>query len=258
MRGMKQVFRHFFELLWEITKKELQVRYKHTVFGFLWLIANPLMQMLVIGFIFPLFIKEPVKHYYYYLFAGLLAWNFFSLSLSKATQSIVFERSLIKKAVFPRMVIPVSIVFSNLVNFITAFALFLVPLSFIKTLSLHSVLYFLIGLVMLIIFTIGVTLLASALNVKFRDVNFFVQALLIVWFYATPVVYSLSQLPSQFFWIWHLNPLTSVFQLIQAALVGSMPPEQGMILTNFVTILVVSVLGVVVFVNESKDFDDWL
>lgn len=255
---MKSVVRHFLELLWEITKKELQVRYKHTVFGFLWLIANPLMQMLVIGFVFPLFIKEPVKHYYYYLFAGLLAWNFFSLSLSKATQSIVFERSLIKKAVFPRMVIPISIVLSNLINFVIAFILFLIPVSFLQTLSVASAFYFLLGLTLLIIFTVGVTLLASSLNVKFRDINFFVQAILIVWFYATPVMYSLSQLPERFYWIWHLNPLTSIFQLIQAALVGSVPPEPSMMLANFTTIFIVGILGVVTFLKESKDFDDWL
>jgi len=255
---MKSVVRHFLELLWEITKKELQVRYKHIVFGFLWLIANPLMQMLVIGFVFPLFIKEPVKHYYYYLFAGLLAWNFFSLSLSKATQSIVFERSLIKKAVFPRMVIPISIVLSNLINFVIAFILFLIPVSFLQTLSVASAFYFLLGLTLLIIFTVGVTLLASSLNVKFRDINFFVQAILIVWFYATPVMYSLSQLPERFYWIWHLNPLTSIFQLIQAALVGSVPPEPSMMLANFTTIIIVGILGVVTFLKESKDFDDWL
>src|SRR3989344_1682486 len=110
----KNELRHFWELLWSMTEKELQVRYKHTIFGFLWLIANPLLQMLIIGFIFPLFVKEPITHYSYYLFTGLLAWDFFFLSLSKATPSIVNERSLIKKSVFPRMVIPLSIILSNL------------------------------------------------------------------------------------------------------------------------------------------------
>lgn len=255
---MKQSAQHFLELLWEITKKELQVRYKHTVFGFLWLIANPLMQMLVIGFIFPLFIKEPIKYYYYYLFAGLLAWNFFSLSLSKATQSIVFERNLIKKATFPRMIIPISIVISNLINFFFAFMIFLIPLSFLQTLTAASAVYFISGLLMLIIFTIGVTLLTSSLNVRFRDINFFIQAILIVWFYATPVVYSLSQLPQKLLWIWRVNPLTSVFQLIQAALVGARPPEPDMLLINLITIITISAIGIVTFLHESKNFDDWL
>src|SRR3989304_7521187 len=103
---------HFWDLLWGMTEKELRARYKNTVFGFLWILVNPILQMLVIGFIFAFFLKEPIEHYYFYLFAGLLIWNFFSLSLSKATPSIVYERNLIKKAVFPRSVIPLSIIVS--------------------------------------------------------------------------------------------------------------------------------------------------
>ena len=77
------------ELLIGMTEKELRARYKHTVFGFIWIVANPLLQMLVIGFIFPFFIRERIDNYNYYLFTGLLVWNFFSLSLTKATPSIV-------------------------------------------------------------------------------------------------------------------------------------------------------------------------
>ncbi|MEK7801481.1 MAG: ABC transporter permease, partial [Pseudomonadota bacterium] len=88
-----------------MTEKELRARYKHTVFGFVWLVVNPLLQMIIIGFVFTFFMKEPIKLYNYYLFIGLLVWNFFSLSLTKATPSIMFERALIKKSAFPRMVI---------------------------------------------------------------------------------------------------------------------------------------------------------
>src|SRR3989304_8777518 len=108
--------KQFIELLTVMTEKELKARYKNTFFGFLWIVVNPLLQMLVIGFIFRLFIKEPIENYYLYLFAGLLVWNFFSISLTKATPSIVSERSLIKKANFPRSVIPLSIILSNLIH----------------------------------------------------------------------------------------------------------------------------------------------
>lgn len=254
----REDIRHFWELLWGMTEKELRARYKHTVFGFLWLVANPILQMLIIGFIFPLFFKEPVKHYYYYLFTGLLAWNFFSMSLSKATPSIVFERSLIKKAVFPRMVIPISIIFSNLVNYIAAFILFLVPLAFLGTLTVSSLLFFLFGITMLIIFTSGLSLLTAALNVRYRDVNFFVQAILIIWFYATPIVYSLSQIPQNLLWLWRLNPLTSIMQLMQHALVDSALPGPAMLASNLLVILSVTILGVHIFNTESKNFDDWV
>src|SRR3972149_9344389 len=100
----------FLDLLLGMTEKEFKVRYKRTVFGFLWVLINPILQMLVIGFVFRYFIKDPIPNYFLYLIVGLLVWNFFTLSFQKATSSIVNERALIKKANFPREVIPLSII----------------------------------------------------------------------------------------------------------------------------------------------------
>lgn len=249
---------HFFELLFAMTEKELRARYKHTAFGFLWLVANPVLQMLVIGFVFTFFVKEPVAHYYFYLFIGLLIWNFFSVSLTKAAPSIVFERALIKKAAFPRAVIPLSILLSNFVHFMIAFALFLVPASFIGTLSITRFPYLAAGVGLLLLFTVGVSLLTSALNVRFRDINFFTQALLIVWFYATPIIYSLSQMPRHLLWLWRFNPLTSILQLFQHALLNAPAPGPAMLAANTGAIILVTALGILVFRDESKNFDDWV
>src|SRR3972149_7221596 len=183
---MKENTRHFLELLLGMTEKELRARYKNTFFGFLWIVVNPLLQMLVIGFIFRLFIKEPIKNYYLYLLVGLLVWNFFSLSLTKATSSIVNERALIKKAKFPREVIPLSIILSNFIHLFIALLLLIVPILFLGTLSITSFPHLILGFLLLITFTVGLALFTTALNVRFRDVNFFVQAVLILWFYATP------------------------------------------------------------------------
>jgi ABC-2 type transport system permease protein len=255
---MKRGFTHFLELLLIMTEKELRARYKHTVFGFFWLVANPLLQMLVIGFIFTFFMREPILHYNYYLFVGLLVWNFFSLSLTKATPSIVFERSLIKKAAFPREIIPLSIILSNTVHFLAALILYSIPVAFLGTLTPTSILYVLAGLLLLFVFTIGISLLTTALNVRFRDVNFFVQALLIIWFYATPIVYSFSVIPYKFIWLWRLNPLTSVVQLLQHGFVGASLPGPAMLGTNILTTTVICVLGISLFRKESKNFDDWV
>lgn len=257
-RRMNDDLRHFFELLWGMTEKELRARYKYTVFGFLWLVINPILQMFVIGFIFTFFMKEPVQHYYYFLFIGLLVWNFFSLSLIKATPSIVFERSLIKKAAFPRAVIPLSIVLSNLINFFVALILYIIPVLFIHTLTLARLPYIIAATGFLIMFTGGLSLLLCALNVRFRDVNFFIQALLIVWFYATPIVYSLSQMPLRLLWLWRFNPLTSVMQLFQYAFLDAAPPGLAMLASNITVTVIVTALGILIFRDESKNFDDWV
>jgi len=256
--GMHASFWHFIELLVAMTEKELRARYKHTVFGFFWLIANPLLQMLVIGFVFTFFMKEPIPHYNYYLFTGLLIWNFFSLSLTKATPSIVFERSLIKKAAFPREVIPVSIITSNFIHLVVAQALFLIPTFFQGTLSWQTIPFALIGYMYLLAFTIGLSLLTSSLNVRFRDINFFVQAILVIWFYATPIVYSFAVIPSTYIWLWRLNPMTSILQLFQHAFIQFPMPGVAMLGINSFVILCVLIVGIYVFRKESKNFDDWV
>jgi len=249
---------HFFELLFTMTEKELRARYKHTIFGFFWLVANPLLQMLVIGFVFTFFMREPIKNYYYYLFTGLLVWNFFSLSLTKTTPSIVFERSLIKKAAFPRSVIPLSIILSNLVHLASAQILFLIPVALLGTLRPMSFIYVIAAYTLLIVFTVGLSLLTSALNVRFRDINFFVQAWLIIWFYGTPIIYSFAIIPKTYIWLWRLNPMTSILQLFQHAFISYPLPGPAMLVSNFVVIVFVLVLGIHFFQRESKYFDDWV
>lgn len=249
---------HFLDLLVSMTEKEFRVRYKYTVFGFLWLILLPVLQMLVIGFIFTFFIKQPVAHYNFHLFIGLLVWNFFSLSLNKTTPSIVFERSLIKKASFPHAVIPLSIILSNFINFLLALILYFIAILFLGTFSLVNVFYLLIGLTQLFAFTMGLSLLTSSLNVRFRDVAFFVQAILIIWFYATPIIYSLTMVPARLFWLWRLNPLTSTLQFLQNAFLGEPLPGLAMIGSNLLIIIVIIILGILVFNKESRNFDDWL
>ena len=253
-----QPTRNYLDFLQAMTEKELKARYKNTLFGFLWILVNPLLQMIVIGFIFRLFIKEPIENYFLYLFAGLLVWNFFSLSLTKATPSIVNERSLIKKANFPRSVIPLSIVLSNFVQLVLAYLLFLIPVIYLGTLSNLWILESIFGFIFLLSFTAGIGLLTSALNVRFRDINFFVQAILILWFYATPIVYSVFVVPRNLICLWRINPLTSVVQLFQKALSEAPGPGPAMLLTNSIIIIFVIVIGYSIFYKESKNFDDWV
>lgn len=255
---MRSDWQHYWELLTAMTEKELRARYKHTVFGFFWLIANPVLQMLVIGFIFTFFMKEPIENYYLYLFTGLLVWNFFSLSLTKATPSIVYERSLIKKAKFPRSVIPVSIIMSNLFHLVLAQALFLGLVIILGEFNIYRIIYLVLAYVLLLTFTVGSSLLTTALNVRFRDVAFFVQALLIIWFYATPIIYSFQIIPYSYIWLWRLNPMTSILQLFQHAFIGFPMPGPAMLSLNILVTLIVAITGVWVFRRESRNFDDWV
>ena len=249
--------RHFWDLLMGMTEKELRARYKRTAFGFLWIFVNPVIQMLVIGFIFQFILPQTIEHYYFLLFAGLLVWNFFSLSLTKATPSIVFERALIKKARFPRVVIPLSIVLSNFFHFVLALGLLLIAV-YVAGILTHQIFWLIPAALWLISFAAGCSLLTSALNVKFRDINFFVLALLIIWFYATPVIYTLNLIPSSVHFLWSLNPLTGIIQLMQHALTGAQWPSENILVANLLITLGTILVGIGIFSHESKHFDDWV
>jgi len=106
--------------------------------------------------------------------------------------------------------------------------------------------------------TIGISLLTTALNVRFRDVNFFVQALLVIWFYATPIIYSFSIVPRKYIWLWRLNPLTSTVQLLQRGFVGTPPPGPAMLGANISATIIICIAGMLLFRKESKNFDDWV
>ncbi len=252
------------DFLLAMTEKEIKARYKHASLGFLWVLLNPLLQMLVIGFVFQFFVPVQTDNYFLFLFSGLLPWNFFSMSITKTTPMFVYERSLIQKAKFPRESIIISIVLSNFFHLAISLMLFL-PIALLFGMgNLINWLVLLPALLWLLILTSGMSLLFSSLNVKYRDVNFVVQAIMPLWFYTTPVVYSLTLIPESIKNLFYLNPMTGLIALFRFGSLGYL--EQAVTGNEFVSTLVIGVVtsvvffffGVWVFRKGSSTFDDWM
>jgi len=252
-----------------MTEKEIKARYKHAVLGFLWILINPLLQMLVIGLVFRFFVPVQVDNYFLFLFAGLLPWNFFSYSLSKTTPMVLNERNLIKKASFPREVIIFSIILSNLFHLFVALGLFIIILLGQKILSGEAsfveILFFTLRFLWIIPITLwltilvsGFSLLFSSLNVKYRDVNFAVQAILPLWFYATPIVYTLSLLPPSLRHVLYLNPVTTVLELYQAIFLEQPISFSWAQVASILMGVVIFFIGFYFFKKEEPFFDDWV
>jgi lipopolysaccharide transport system permease protein len=261
--------RYWIDFLFAMTEKEIKARYKHAVLGFLWVILNPIIQMAVIGFVFQFFIPVNVDNYFLYLFSGLLPWNFFAYSVSKNTPMIINERSLIQKANFPRESIILSIVLSNLFHFFISLFILMMLLLFDKIFIEHYVLFDLVKYVLrmgiVIPFVIwmtflvsGFSLLFSALNVKYRDVNFIVQAILPVWFYGTPIIYSIDLLPEIIRPLFYLNPMTAIIDGFHYSLLSQKFYSIDLILLSLSISLLIFFIGWKVFERENKFFDDWV
>lgn len=260
--------RQWCDYLLVMTKKEIKSKYKNTTLGFLWIFVNPLLQMLVIGFIFKFFIPIDVDNYFLFLFTGILPWNFFSYSITQATSSIVNERDLVKKSNLNREIIVLSIVLSNMFHFLASLFLLVVFLIISELFSetsafgLIQYVFSFIGaipyLVWILLLTASLALLFSAMNVKFRDLNFIVRSLVPLWFYITPITYSLNLLPNNLRMFLYLNPITPIIEGFHSILAGAPVASKELVVIHVLIMLLLLLISILYFNKESKDFADWV
>lgn len=247
---------HYLDLLWAMTEKEIKTRYKGAMLGFLWIILNPLLQMIIIGSIFSYFMKIP--NYFIFLFSGLLPWQFFSMTLLKSTSSFINERSLVQKAVFPKEIIPLSIMFANAFNLILSQILLIIVVYLLHPTDPVSMWKLIPANLWIIAITAGCILLTASLTVRFRDVAFFVQTLTLLWFYSSPILYSLNQLPIHLQKLLQLNPLVYPLTLFQSSVNPTILVNHTLLLPNLFLTVILLISGVVIYRHESPYFVDWL
>lgn len=215
------------ELLWNLTAKELKVRYKGSVLGFAWSLLTPLLMTGVFTLVFAYFLKIPVGPpgtFATFFLSGYLVWQFFANSVQSSVTSITGNGHLIRKVAFPREVLPLSLVAAQGVHFFLALAVTLPLFVWQRGFSLVTIPAVLGGLVLLAGFTAGMAMIFAAANVGFRDLQEIIQVLFLAWFYATPVIYALyfvQQNAPAFVPVIRANPLTWFVELFNAALYGT-------------------------------------
>ncbi len=198
------------ELIWALAIKELRVRYKRSVLGFLWTLLNPLLMMIVLTLVFGTLMRFSIDHYAVFLLSMLLPWTFFTQALTYSVDSVVGNADLLKKVRLPKLVFPVSTVLANIINFVLS----LIPLALLVVVlrfPLHwTWVYLPVPMLGLFLFTLGTSFLFAAVNVFFRDISHIVQIILSAWFYFSPIIYSLEFVPARYRWLFKLNPMLYV------------------------------------------------
>lgn len=258
------------ELLLNFAKKELKIKYKNSALGFFWSLLNPILMMIVFTI---LFTKSPLKvaavgidNFPIFFLAGLLPWNFFNATVISSTASIVGNGALIKKVYFPRELLPISIALANLVNFalellvLTVFVFgsgFFVSrfFEFYKFLPMLLVL-----LPILFVFTLGVSFMVASLNVYLRDIQHLIGIILMVMFYATPIIYQFN--PGQYGkagLIYMLNPMADIVLSFKSILYGNLDnvlsiPNWHYMAYAAVTACITFLLGYIIFIRLESDF----
>jgi len=242
------------ELIWALALKELKVRYKRSVLGFLWALLNPMLLMLVLTVVFSSVLKMNIPHYAIFLLSMILPWTFFSQSLAYAAESVVGNGDLLKKIRVAKVVFPLAAVASNMINLLLS----LIPLILIVLVMGHPFyvtwLYLPVPLLALTIFTIGATFFFAAANVYYRDVAHILQVVLQVWFYITPILYSIDFFPAQYRWIFKLNPLIFVMNGFRLSVYYGLLPTAQSILASFVCAFLALFIGFAVFRRYQDQF----
>ncbi|MFA5015645.1 MAG: ABC transporter permease [Actinomycetota bacterium] len=196
------------ELLLSLTKKELKVKYRGSVLGFFWSLLNPILTMLVYSFVFSMVLRAGIQEFAVFLICVLLPFNFLSNSVNYGTGSIIGNSNLVNKIYFPREIIPLSVVLANLFNFLLELVALFIVLG-IMGYRFYIYLYVLPIVIFIQFFlVVGMTLLVSALNVFFRDLQHLITIIMMVWFFGTPVIYPLSMVPEKYQFIMKINPMT--------------------------------------------------
>ncbi|MGB3345715.1 MAG: ABC transporter permease [Candidatus Humimicrobiia bacterium] len=208
----KELFKYR-ELLWNLTRKELKVRYRGSILGIFWSLLNPMIMTLVYTFVFSIVLGSTTKDFPIFLLSGLIPWNFLASSLNVGIDSIVGNSHLINKIKFPREILPLSIIFSNFINFLLELVAFFILLIFMGY-KFYKLLYLLPLIILIQIFlVIGATLIVSSVNVYFRDTKHILNIFMLIWFFATPIIYNIGIVPEKFRYLMIVNPMT-VFTIL--------------------------------------------
>jgi ABC-2 type transport system permease protein len=225
------------ELLVNLVRKELKVKYTASVLGAIWSLLNPVMFLAVFSFVVVV-LKNRIPDFPVFLLSGLLAWNFLASSLQAGARSVIDNANLVKKVAFPREILPLSAIGVALVDFVLQSAVLLLFIA----VSGHGfrfpeVLLYPLAIVVLLVFTSGLTFWVAALNVRYRDVGHLLNLALLVWFWATPIVYqgwlvqqkleTIRILGVEAWFLYLLNPVAVIALGFQRALYSIVVPGPG-------------------------------
>ncbi|MFC1610890.1 ABC transporter permease [Myxococcota bacterium] len=252
LRAIKELYKYR-NLVGYLIKLDLKLRYRGSVLGFLWTLLNPLLLMLVMAAVFSRFGRIEEKNYALFLLAGLMIWMFFQQSVEAGLAAILRQRSLLQKIYVPKVIFPVTVVSSNLVNLAFFLVAYLVIAAFSSVGLLPTIPLVLPVLVMVYLISLGGALVMSTLNVFFRDFTHLTGAILRAGFYVTPILYSPTMFGDEAHFFLRLNPMYYPVVAARDVIYYGVVPGPDVWAIGFATGFAILAVGLLVFVaNQTK------
>jgi lipopolysaccharide transport system permease protein len=254
---LKEIW-NYRELLYFLTKRDIQVRYKQTVLGGLWAIIQPAFTMIVFTLFFGQLAKMPSEGIPYpiFVYAGLLPWTYFANAVSASGNSLVGSSNLITKVYFPRIMIPASAALAGLLDFAVAVLVLAVLMVYYQFLPGAAILVFpgLVALTFLCAVSTGLWL--SALNVQFRDIRYVIPFVIQIWLFVSPVIYPVSLVRENLQWVLAINPMVGVIHAYRASLLGHQPIDWSLLGISTMMIIALFLSGLYYFRRMERTFAD--
>jgi lipopolysaccharide transport system permease protein len=248
----------FRDLLWSLAQRDLKLRYRQTALGVLWVVAQPLLGALMLALVFGRVARLPSggAPYLPFSYAGLLCWNLFSSGLLKSSTSLVMNPQLVSKVYFPRLILPLSTFLSTLVDFAIGLLFFGALLVIYRQPVGSSLLLLPLWAALALALALGCGLIAGALAVQYRDIQYILPVIVPFLLYASPVAYAVAAVPMAYRWAFAINPLTAPLEGFRLALIGQGTVTTAMLTYSVGTTAVLLVGGVALFRGMERRFAD--
>lgn len=239
----------YWELIKHLALREIKARYKQSFLGIFWVVLNPLLQMIILSFIFSQIIRTDSLGVPYpiYLYTGLLPWNFFSIALGSSLGVLVENAPLLKKIYFPREILVLSVITAKLIDFLFSVIIFLVLMVWFNIPFTPVMILFIPLFLIQCIFMFGLGLLLSSLNLLYRDIQYLFNLVIILWFYLTPIIYATELLPAHYQWIFKFNPMAVFITSYRDVLLSGKLPNMG-------NLAMATAISLIIFVISYKLF----
>lgn len=247
------------QMIVSLVKRDLKGRYKGSVLGFLWTFLNPLFQLLVYTIVFSRIMRAGIEDYYLFLFVALIPWLFFSTCVSGGAGCIWTQKDMVNKIYFPREVMPISYVISQLINMLLSFlVIFSVLIVTGKGIDITAVAYLPLIIAIEFLFSLGFTFLTASLTVYLRDLEYILGIMIMAWQYMSPVLYDINMVPGEYKAIFMLNPMSPILEAYRDILYYQKIPQVSTLAYALGLGVGVLILGFSIFEKLKRRFSEVL